>query len=470
MRRVISVDGWTAALLAALGLAACGGKTTPTDAFPCNDPKPLVVGGVDTGFDTCQGGLMRRRKIVECPNLAPRSAPACSPNDGTCTADAECTDQPYGFCGDTSMLGCVCNYGCRTDADCGHGEICLCGDPVGTCVRATCTSDASCAKGFLCSSYEVDPICGGVGFSCQTPQDTCGSDPDCQTNECGSDDGGAHVCVQPNCHFGRPFLVEGAPHVAPIAPRNDWSDRSVTPRLDGLSLLERGALARHWTRVALMEHASVAAFARFALELLSLGAPPELVERTHAALADETRHARFAFALASAYAARAVGPGPLDVTGALDDSSPRAVFARLVREGCVGETVAALEAAEAREHAADPAVRAVLERIARDETRHAELAWRTLRWALEGADIALRDAAREALELGLGAAPPVAVELNAMDGAELLRHGVVSGAFAAELRRDAFERAVRPCALALLARAGRPRGSSAPGRAARVLD
>jgi len=36
--------------------------------------------------------------------------------------------------------------------------------------------------------------------------------------------------------------------------------------------------------------------------------------------------------------------------------------------------------------ATDPAVRRVLERIARDEARHAELGYRFLRWALERAD------------------------------------------------------------------------------------
>jgi hypothetical protein len=44
-------------------------------------------------------------------------------------------------------------------------------------------------------------------------------------------------------------------------------------------------LAKHWTEVALMAHASIAAFARFSLDALSLGAPPELLDAAHAACA-----------------------------------------------------------------------------------------------------------------------------------------------------------------------------------------
>ncbi len=480
MRRVISVDRWGAALLAALGLVACGGKTNATGpggtagtsgggtsggagagagagdgghalTFPCKDPQPIVVAGVDTGYDKCAGGFVRRRAIVACPGVVP-TGPACNKPDAgsTCTTNTDCTQKANGYCGpDFYEFSCVCYYACTTDADCGPGKVCLCGAP-SRCVPSTCTSDASCGKGLLCSSYTTDPICGGTGFSCQTAGDDCASDSDCATGSvCGSD-GTHHRCVPVTGVCGRPFLVHAAARVATSAARGDWLEPDIAPRLDGLSPERRAELARHWTRVGLMEHASVAAFARFALELLSLGAPPGLVERTHAALADETRHARFAFALASAYAERSIGPGALDMTAVLDDASPRAVFERLVREGCIGETVAALEAAEAREHATDPAVRAVLETIARDETRHAELAWRTLSWALGSAT--LGGAARDALELVFAAPSEVAGEPDARSASELLANGVVNGAFAVELRRDALERAVRPCALALRAR------------------
>ena len=132
---------------------------------------------------------------------------------------------------------------------------------------------------------------------------------------------------------------------------------------------------------ALLEHASVASFARFSLELLALGAPAELVAAAHRAALDEVRHARSCFALAEAYLGRRLAPGPIDMGGAvavsadLDD-----VAARVAREGCVGETLSAMLLSEQLRTATEPAVRRVLAMLVRDETRHAELAWRTLSW------------------------------------------------------------------------------------------
>ena len=59
------------------------------------------------------------------------------------------------------------------------------------------------------------------------------------------------------------------------------------------------------------------------------------------------------------------------------------ILINVIREGCIGETVAAVEAAEALEHAVDPMVRDALARIAKDELRHADLAWQFVRWALD---------------------------------------------------------------------------------------
>ena len=120
-------------------------------------------------------------------------------------------------------------------------------------------------------------------------------------------------------------------------------------------------------------------------------------------------------ALASAYAGQCVGPAALPVDGALADDTRRGIVATLVREGCIGETVAALEAAEAREHATDPVVRAVLQQIAADETRHAELAWRALRWALDSDNVELARAVGEELEAALYEPAPRVERAGAID-------------------------------------------------------
>jgi hypothetical protein len=187
-----------------------------------------------------------------------------------------------------------------------------------------------------------------------------------------------------NAVCGRPFLVEAQARVAPIVESGAWlTQRDWTPRTDHLSRAERAALAEHWMKMGQMEHASIAAFARFSLQLLSLGAPPELVEACTRALADETAHTKLCFQLASAYAGHAVGPGRLDVNQSLAASSLDEIVDLVLAEGCFGETGAALEALESADSASDPVIKAAYEQIARDEQRHAELAFQFVRWALE---------------------------------------------------------------------------------------
>lgn len=214
-------------------------------------------------------------------------------------------------------------------------------------------------------------------FQCTSPQDQCINT--CGVYACGFGDG-HRVCNTAVC--GRPFLVADAPRMAAVETRADWLDAKLTPNLGGLTPLDRAQLAAHWARLGQMEHASIAAFARFQLQLLSLGAPSDLVEACNRALADETAHARSCFALASAYGGSAVGPARLDIEHCFEDTSLLAVAKLVLREGCVGETVASLEALAAGEAASDPAVKRALARIAQDELNHAELAFKFLRWAL----------------------------------------------------------------------------------------
>lgn len=177
---------------------------------------------------------------------------------------------------------------------------------------------------------------------------------------------------------GRPFEVNGNPRVATITERPGWRGNAAPRPITDPDL--RHALATAWLRDALGEHASVAAFARFTLDLMSLGAPPELLSGAAEAMHDEIRHARHCFALASAYAQNDVSPGALDVGGAGDNRSLEAIVRDLVIQGCVAETVAGAMAGVAAEHCRDDGVRTILDGIARDEARHAALAWRTLAW------------------------------------------------------------------------------------------
>src|SRR5688572_15410358 len=79
---------------------------------------------------------------------------------------------------------------------------------------------------------------------------------------------------QGECVIGRPYLDGGTPLTAPLragAPQ--------TPAADA----RRGVA---WARAGAGEHASIAAFARLALQLLGHGAPSELLEGVHRAALD----------------------------------------------------------------------------------------------------------------------------------------------------------------------------------------
>jgi hypothetical protein len=194
-------------------------------------------------------------------------------------------------------------------------------------------------------------------------------------------------------------------------------------------------------------------------ELLSLGAPSELLLATQRALGDEIAHAEACFGLASAYAGRRVGPGPMSIQNVLPRAPSALEVARSAfLEACIGETVAAAEALAALEQATDPAVKAVLKRIAADEGRHAELGWRFLRWIFEeGAPGTRASLARELEDLLEAELARRARAERGSAGQEVLAaHGLLPRAVAESVRDAALRDIVVPCARALgIARVGR---------------
>jgi hypothetical protein len=202
----------------------------------------------------------------------------------------------------------------------------------------------------------------------------------------------------------------------------------------------RAALTEQWTLAARFEHASIASFNKFSLELLALGAPAELLAAANRAALEEVEHARASFAVASAYAGRGIGPGPLPITGlALEGAELCAVACAAVREGCVEETLAAAEAACAAERASVPAIRWVLEKIAREEGEHAGLAFRFVRWACAIGGAAVREAARQAFLDALAACSEPSLDEAGPEPGDLTleQHGRLSASTRAALRQRA---------------------------------
>lgn len=219
---------------------------------------------------------------------------------------------------------------------------------------------------------------------------------------------------------------------------------------DTLSDERRARVRDEWARSAQMEHASIASFDRFSLQLLSVAAPPLLIEQAHQAAIDEIRHAQLSFAVASIYAGQSLGPGPLSLTAsAFADFSVAYVLQSAVAEGCVGETLAAADAQAACDRAANPALKHVLGVIANDEAEHAALAYRFAAWALA----AFGAEGRRAIEAGFEAALPqahVAPPVAQQDDAWLEAHGRLSSATSAEQRAIALADVIVPARRSLL--------------------
>ncbi len=213
----------------------------------------------------------------------------------------------------------------------------------------------------------------------------------------------------------------------------------------------RRRLADGWLQAALAEHASIASFARFTLQLLAIGAPADLVFAAQRAGLDEVDHARRSFRLASRYAGTPLGPGPLPLHGDLLGPLDLAALAEAAtREGCVGETLSALEAAEALAGATDPEVREVLTAIAADEARHAELSWAFVRWCLGVAPVqdAVRDVVRRVLDGAVAAQVPVPPADP--DEATLRAHGRLTDRCRARVHARGLVEVVGPAARALI--------------------
>lgn len=138
----------------------------------------------------------------------------------------------------------------------------------------------------------------------------------------------------------------------------------------------QSGFARHLADAAWLEAASVHAFRGLRHELRAHGAPQRLLRAAGRAARDERRHARVSAALARQHG--------VDVAPVLvEQQAARSLEALALEnavEGCVRETWGALVALHQATRASELAVRAAMGRIARDEIRHAQLAWSIDAW------------------------------------------------------------------------------------------
>jgi hypothetical protein len=184
-------------------------------------------------------------------------------------------------------------------------------------------------------------------------------------------------------------------------------------------------LGRHFATAAHLEAASVDAFVRLRQELAWHGAPADLTGAAVLAALEEVQHAHVTAGLAARFGATVATPrvDPLPLRGLFEVAIDNAV------EGCVRETFGALVAQHQAARATDLETRVVMETIAEDETRHAELSWAIAAWAeprltpAQRAEVhQARQAAVETLRRELTApVAPTLVELAGMPDAASAR-------------------------------------------------
>jgi hypothetical protein len=194
-----------------------------------------------------------------------------------------------------------------------------------------------------------------------------------------------------SCSVGRPLRTGSG--IALLGPARTVAGS--TPRDRGGERVPEVGFA--WERDAQMECASVPAFHQLAAELLEHGAPLSLVERALDAADDEMQHAALCARLASRHLGRVVQP-TLPPGEARPPLPGLPGLVRLATEswldGCLSEGFAAAHATSAAAQASDAQARAAQRRIARDETRHAELGWSVLEFAARKGGAAVRESVR----------------------------------------------------------------------------
>jgi hypothetical protein len=451
--------------------------TTPTTTASATEPEgppepetpqdPSRPASSGIGWVTEKDGSVHRGSRTTCDVTIQQSTCAGTESRLFCHTDADCKDGPHGRCvTGIGQIGtyCGCAYACETDDECGAGEVCVCrgtgalGATHSVCAKAACKVDADC-PGSSCGLSVYNNGCHEeVSVACRSKADACRSDRDCQGKLGGRGEGSCVVrgvgtkdaaslqweCGFRSCVIGRPLVIEGEARAARTAAREDWGARADID-IDSLSPDLRARLAEHHAAAAAMEHASVASFARFSLQLLALGAPAELVAEAHRAALDEVEHARLVYGIASRFAGRALGPSNLPEATAPISADMVQIVEALVFEGCVGETLGAAEGMELERRAVDPGLAEALARIARDEERHAQLAWRALKWLLEVGGEEARIAAQRAFSRATEQygrepedVPVVREDLGALSAKTLGR-----------LRREVIADVVEPCRAAL---------------------
>ena len=142
-------------------------------------------------------------------------------------------------------------------------------------------------------------------------------------------------------------------------------------------------IGRRWLEQAEAEHASIAAFARNTLYLMHLGSTAGLLMTSQEAGMEKINHTKLSYGIATTFIGHDLAPGPLNVDGCLDEVDLKIITRSVVLDGCIEDTILAIETAQRANSSEDLAIKSALNQMAWDNAKHAQYAWDTLEWIIE---------------------------------------------------------------------------------------
>jgi tetratricopeptide (TPR) repeat protein len=241
---------------------------------------------------------------------------------------------------------------------------------------------------------------------------------------------------------GRPFLVDGERRQGELVTSELWNT-NLTLDFSFLNTSEREQVGAFWSDKGREEHASIAAFSRFILQLLRLGAPPELIAEAARALSDEIEHAKLCFGIASAALGYSVGVGSINMEDCLaNNDNPWSILEATLVEGCIGETVSSALEFASLNRCKNDTISTILKRIAKDEIRHSKLAWKSAKWILEQYP-ELREKARKLLsEITICALSRNSLETPEEKDSKLVEYGLLPSHIVGEETQRVYQQSI----------------------------
>ncbi len=178
--------------------------------------------------------------------------------------------------------------------------------------------------------------------------------------------------------------------------------------------------SRAWTMKAEQEHRSAAVFADAVSLLVDTGAPLDVVSAIARVVSDEVAHTELCRRMAHAFGAETPILTPLAREPLAAEAGRARALRLLLVEGAIGETISCALFDAGRHVTKEPASRAALARILRDEVVHARVCWEALTVLVHARDDATIAALQRTATRALGGIEhtqmaPVLARLNRGD-------------------------------------------------------